>query len=161
MPKKLVQLGRPGHGPESWWLTRAPYCIRPDALSVDPSFITSYTEYAQDMRGVGVWLSPGGSWHRCPGALTSGGSDAEQQHHVRRSGFGHECVQRARLEGGEPVGPPLGEKMPMRVVGVRTPRLVLSLSTTESVDLSCLARAPDRTRWEFRWPAPRQREALT
>ena len=73
--KKLVQLGRPGHGPESWWLTRAPYCIRPDAFSVDPSFITSYTEYAQDIRGVGVWLSPGGSWHRCPGALTSGGSD--------------------------------------------------------------------------------------
>ena len=68
---KIVELGPPGHGPESWWLSRAPTCIRPDALSVDASFITSYSAYAQDRRRVGVQMRLGGSWHRSPRPLTS------------------------------------------------------------------------------------------
>ena len=74
--RRILELGAGGHGPDSWWLTRAPYCIRPDDMSVHPDMITNYRAYAQDCRGAGVWAGPGGSWHPCAGAPSRGGSVA-------------------------------------------------------------------------------------
>ena len=147
--EKLIVLGPPGHGPESWWLSRAPACIRPDALSVDASFITSYSAYAQDRLRVGVQMRLSGSRHRSPRALTSSAMDTEQRTMSEACGSAMSASRAPDWREESPWAPPRWEVAAARG-GRQNPRRVRTLTTTESVDLSWSARAPNRTRWLLR-----------
>ena len=44
----ITEVGAAGHGPESWWLSRAPECIRCHEIIQHPELVTDYRSYRED-----------------------------------------------------------------------------------------------------------------